>query len=436
MDMAASARDPIGILKAQAATRLPELLPLRYERMRASPFAFLRGAAAIMAADLAARVPSTGLVPAVQPPAVQPPAVQLCGDAHLANFGCYASPEGSPIFDVNDFDETLPGPFDWDVKRLAASLVVSGREQGLSQTRCRALAARSARQYRRHMRRLAGLPPLDAWLSSIDMRAAIDAIDHHKLRRRLHHRLRHATDASLDHYDLVGSKSGRPVIREDAAGRTRHLPAYAATIEAAFAAYLGNLPPPFSELAQRYRLVDSAFKVVGVGSVGTFCAIGLFASENGAPLMLQLKEAQPSALAAATGAPPATGPEGRRVVIGQRRLQAQSDVFLGWTPTPIDGRCFYVRRLKDTRLARIGATIEADMLPFTAALCGRALARAHGRTGMARQLSAAMDDAFDRDVADFAEAYAGQTEADHAAFCQALDSGGLAVPATPATGPA
>ena len=423
-----SARDPLGILQAQAATRLPELLPLRYERMRASPFAFLRGAAAIMAADLAA---------ADRAGAAGKPVVQLCGDAHLANFGCYASPEGNPIFDVNDFDETFPGPFDWDIKRLATSLVLSGREQGMSAGQCRALAARSARHYRRHIGRLARMPPLDAWHSTIDMGAAIDAIGRHSLRRRLHRRLRHATEASLDHYDLVGRSGGQLVIPEDRAGRTRHLPTYRPAIDAAFAAYFDNLQPPFSELMARYRLMDSAFKVVGIGSVGTFCAIGLFASGAtslfasgaGAPLMLQLKEAQPSALA--MGRPPSDALEGRRVVIGQRRLQAQSDIFLGWTPAPIDNRQFYVRRLKDSRLAQVSAVIEADMLPFTASLCGRTLARAHGRTGDAPALAASIGgDAFDQTIADFAEGYADQTRADHAAFCHALDSGALAMPKT------
>ncbi len=418
------ARDPVAILAAQEAGRLPELLPLRYERMRASPLAFLRGAAAIMASDLAAES-SAG------------PIVQLCGDAHLANFGCYASPEGSPVFDVNDFDETLPGPFDWDLKRLAASLVVSSREHGLSAARCRALARRSARHYRRHMLRLTKLPPLEAWQSTIDMRAAIDSIDHHKLRRRLERRVRAATEASLDHYDLVGGTAGRMSIHDDAQDhRVEHLPVHAATIDAAFAAYPATLQPQFADLAARYRLVDRAFKVVGIGSVGTFCAIGLFASEHGAPLLLQLKEAQRSVLATATYAPAPTLPQGERVVTGQRRLQAQSDIFLGWTPAPIDGRDFYVRRLKDARLSRLGATLETDMLSFAASLCGRTLARAHGRTGDAAKLAAAMDgaqgDGFAHAIADFAEAYADQTERDHAVFCRALDAGAL--PVRPAAG--
>jgi uncharacterized protein (DUF2252 family) len=413
-------QDPIAILAAQAATRLPELLPLRYERMRASPFAFLRGSAAVMAADLAT-LPGPG------------PLVQLCGDAHLANFGAYASPEGNPVFDVNDFDETLAGPFDWDLRRLATSLVVSGREHALPAKQCRNLAKRAARHYRKHLKRLAGLPPLEAWHSTIDLRAAIADIDPHGLRRRLEKRLRAVLDSAIEHYDLVTSDGAGPAIADQ--GNTRHLPAHAATIRAAFTAYPETLQPQFADLLVRYRLVDCAFKVVGIGSVGTFCAIGLFTSADGAPLLLQLKEAQTSCLEGPTGAPPRTL-QGERVVTGQRRLQAQSDIFLGWTATPIHGRDFYVRRLKDSRLARIGDTIEADLLPFTAALCGRTLARAHGRAGDAARLSAAIapaDDhhAFDNAIADFACAYADQTAMDHAAFCRALDDGTLPTPASP-----
>jgi uncharacterized protein (DUF2252 family) len=395
----------LAILAAQNANRLPELIPLRAERMRASPFAFFRGSAAIMAADLAT-LPHPG------------PTVQLSGDAHLANFGAYASPEGNPVFDLNDFDETLPGPFDWDLRRLATSLILSAREHALPPKECRALATRAARHYRRHLERLAKLPPIDAWHSTIDLRAAIQAIDQPKLRRRLEKRLRAAPDASIDHYNLVDTSGAHPRIAEQE--NTRHLPTYTATITAAFAAYPQTLQPQYQDLLARYRLTDSAFKVVGIGSVGTFCAIGLFLSEAGAPLLLQLKEAQTSVLSAPTNAPPRAA-EGERVVTGQRRLQAQSDIFLGWTPLPIDNRDFYVRRLKDSRLSNIGTAIEADALPFTAALCGRTLARAHGRAGDAARLHPATDvDHFEDMIADFAVAYADQAELDYEAFKNVL----------------
>jgi uncharacterized protein (DUF2252 family) len=412
--------DPVAILAAQGAGRLAEFLPLRTERMRASAFAYLRGSAAVMAADLATQ-PQSGLT------------VQLCGDAHLANFGSYASPEGTPVFDVNDFDETFPGPFEWDLKRLATSLVLSGREAGFSNRDCRSLAARSARHYRKHMTRLSGLSPLAAWQSTIDLRAAIAAIDHHRLRRRLEKRLQHSLQASLAHYDLVDTVDGRLVIRER--GTTRHRPEYAATIDAALQAYTSSLLPHYADLVGRYQLVDRAMKVVGIGSVGTFCAIGLFASAGGAPLLLQVKQAQTSVLQRALNAPASAMSAGQRVVTGQRRMQAQTDIFLGWTPGPVDGREFYVRRLKDSRLANIGAAIEADMLPFTAALCGRTLARAHGRTTEAALIARAITDpddvggeAFDQAIASFAISYADQTERDFTAFCRAADAGAFSPP--------
>ncbi len=405
---------PLAIVAAQASGRLPELLPLRYQRMAASPLAYLRGSAAVMAADLA------GLER-------RGPTVQLCGDAHLANFGVCAAPDGTPVFDVNDFDETMPGPFEWDLMRLAISLVLSGREHGLPARACRALAARAARHYRRHVLRLAEMAPLEAWHSAIDLQAALRAVPHHKLRRRLQRRLRAAWKANAQHYGLVGSEGGQPAIID--AGNTRHLPAYAGTIDAAFAAWPATLQPEYADLAARYTLVDRAFKVVGIGSVGTFCAIGLFTAPQGGSLLLQLKQAQASVLAGPLGAPPVAS-DGERVVRGQRRLQARSDAFLGWTPSPVDGRQFYVRRLKDSRLAAIGAALEADELAFSAALCGRTLARAHGRAGDAARIAPAFvsDDegaGLDAAVVAFAESYADQTELDHAAFCRALKDGTL-----------
>ncbi len=414
-DVPPGRQDPVAILAGQGESRIRSLLPLRYQRMRASPFAYFRGSAAVMAADLATQK-STGL------------RVQLCGDAHLVNFGSYASPEGNPVFDVNDFDETFPGPFEWDVKRLATSFVLSGQEGGLSGTECRALALRAARHYRRHMERLSALTPLEAWHSTIDMATAIAAIDAHRLRRRLEKHLRAALDASEAHYNLI--EDGALVIKD--AGNTQHMPEFADSISAAFLAYPATLQPQYADLLARYRLVDQAIKVVGIGSVGTLCAVGLLASGDGAPLLLQVKEAQDSVLAPYTDAP-AHSCQGERVVTGQRRLQAQSDIFLGWTSTPIEGRHFYVRRLKDSRLAQIGAILEADMLSFAAGLCGRTLARAHGRAGDAALLAGYMSDrdggdgdSFDQAIASFATAYAAQTTRDYVAFCAALDGGTLA----------
>ena len=390
--------------------------------MRASAFAFLRGAAAIMAADLGGQ-PNTGLHG------------QLCGDAHLANFGSYASPEGNPVFDVNDFDETHQGPFEWDIKRLATSFYVHGRDHALPEADCRALALRCVRHYRRHMERLASLPPLEAWNSSIDMRRALEAIAPHKLRRRLEKRMQHALDDTQAHYNLVDEAT--ETIKDG--GNTRHMHAYADTINAAFAAYPATLQPQYADLVSRYTLADRAMKIVGIGSVGTLCAIGLYVSGDGAPLLLQVKEATDSMLAPFASTPSPKCP-GERVVTGQRRLQAQSDIFLGWTKKPVDGRHFYVRRLKDSRLANVGAALETDMLPFAAGLCGRTLARAHGRAGDAALLAGYMGEgeSFDEAIAGFAEAYADQTKQDYAAFCEATEKNGIdgnkiggAVPAPP-----
>lgn len=409
MDATFGRGDPLDILAAQARHRIAELLPLRYERMRASPFAFFRGAAAIMAADLGA-APHSGVV------------VQLCGDAHLQNFGSFASPEGLPLFDVNDFDETIPGPFEWDVKRLAASLAVCARSERYGKSFARSLAARAARHYRRHMRELARLSPLAVWQSRIDLDAAIEATPP-KLRRRLRRRLRAALAAHGAQYGLV-AEGVPPLLRDH--GFTRHVAAYAPLMRAAFAAYPASQPPHVRALLARYRLEDVAFKVVGVGSVGTFCAIGLFLADHGAPLLLQLKEAQASVLAPYL---PACGTEnqGERAVFGQRMMQAAPDVFLGWAAEPVDGRCFYVRSLKDGRLADLGTLIEEEALEFAAELCGRTLARAHARSGDPAAVSGAMGEAqsFETAIADFAAEYVELNEADYARFCAAHDSGRL-----------
>jgi len=400
--------DPVAILAAQGKSRIRELLPERYRRMRASPFTFYRGAAAIMAADLGSQ-PHSGLM------------VQLSGDAHVQNFGSYASPEGTPVFDANDFDETLPGPFEWDVKRLAASLAVCGRVNGLADPQCHALAARCARHYRRHMGRLTEQTPLQAWHARIDLVREIDHIDEHKLRRRVQKRLQAALDAHDAAFGLV-DKHTPAKIRDH--GTTTHIDAYTGIIEGAFASYPATQPPFMQALLGRYRLADTAFKMVGVGSVGTFCAIGLFLSADGAPLLLQLKEAQASVLAPFAG-PSAYINHGERVATGQRTMQAETDVFLGFSAKPVGKRHFYVRRVKDGKLADVGATLEADALPFAAALCGKTLARAHARGGDAATLTGYMGDGdgFDTAIADFAMAYADQTQLDWERFCQALDTG-------------
>ena len=406
-------RNPVDVLAAQGRTRIQELLPTRYERMRASAFAFLRGSAAVMAADLASR-PHTGLT------------TQLCGDAHLANFGSFASPEERPLFDVNDFDETLPGPFEWDVKRMAASFAVCGADAALEKAARKALAARTVRAYRKHMARLAKLSPFNVWHSRIDLAEAIDAVGDRAVRRGVKKRLQTAMRALDAQYALVERTDKGPRIRDH--GTTEHIDRFRPDIEAVFDAYRLSAPTHLDCLFRHYRLADTAFKVVGVGSVGTFCALGLFVSEDGEPLLLQAKEAQASVLG--VGLPPSVfAHQGERVVAGQRVMQAEPDIFLGWPPAQIGGRWFYVRRLKDSRLANVGTVLETQALDFAASLCGRTLARAHARGGDAATLSGYMGEgaSFDDAVADFAMSYAEQTVRDWQDFCAALENGRLGI---------
>ena len=404
-----SRRDPVEVLIEQGKNRIAELLPLRYARMKCDPFAFLRGAAAIMAADLAAG-PSTGF------------RVQACGDCHLANFGAYASPEGTPVFDVNDFDETIPAPFEWDVKRVAASLAVAGRVAKASDRECRLLARTAAKSYRRHLGRLALLPPLAAWSSHIDLAGAIADIDSNRIRERIERRRETILQSTAEHFGLVERKNGDWKIK-DKLPLVRHLSHHELHAHQAFGSYAETLQEDRRVLLQRYHRRDVAFKTVGVGSVGTFCAIGLFVADDGSPLLLQIKEAQASVLAPFAGASDYAN-HGERVVVGQRMMQAATDVFLGWTRNPINGRHFYVRRLKDARLANIGALLE-EALPFYAKLCGRTLARAHARSGDAVALSGYMGDdgEFDHAIAEFAMAYADQTTRDWHTFLDAIKVG-------------
>ena len=283
---------------------------MRYFRMQADPFAFFRGAAAIMAADLAT-MPSTGI------------RLQACGDAHFANFGSYATPEGTPIFDLNDFDETLPCPFEWDVKRLAASLAVAGRVAQLTKKKCGTLACIAARSYRQYMAELAPMPPVVAWSQRIDLVKAVADIDSIKLRRKMQKRLADLLKSGARQFGLVEEHRGGLRIREKPP-LVRRLDKHELHARKAFASYAKTLQEDRRVLLQRYALQDVAFKVVGVGSVGTFCAIGLLVSGSGAPLLLQIKEAQQSVLAPFAGASDYSN-QGQRVVVGQRMLQAATD---------------------------------------------------------------------------------------------------------------
>jgi uncharacterized protein (DUF2252 family) len=406
---AADRPDPVRILIEQGTSRIHELLPIRYGRMSTDPFAFLRGAAAVMAVDLA-HTPATGI------------RMQACGDAHLANFGSYATPEGSPVFDVNDFDETLPAPFEWDVKRLATSLVVAGRVAQYSEKAARDLARTTTRSYRKHMARLAELQPVDAWNQRVNLARAIAAIGQPRLRGAMEKHLADVLESGAKHFGLPEETDGRAHIREKPP-LVYHLSKHALPAQKAFASYAETLQEDRRVLLHRYCLRDVAFKVVGVGSVGTFCAIGLLTSGDGSPLLLQIKEAQESVLA------PFAGPDytnhGERVVIGQRMMQAATDVFLGWTRDPIDNRYFYVRRLKDSRLADVGTQLQQAALPFYASLCGRTLARAHARAGDPALVSGYLGSGtvFEEAISEFALVYGDQTEKDWSGFLAAIKAG-------------
>ncbi|MEV0092536.1 DUF2252 domain-containing protein [Streptomyces sp. NPDC050738] len=405
--------DPIAILEAQARTRVPELVPIRYGRMAASRFAFLRGAPAVMAADLAS-VPHTGLT------------VQLCGDAHLSNFGFFASPERALLFDLNDFDETLPGPFEWDVKRLAASIAVAARENGGTDRSALAAAQSAVRSYRTHMRRLADRSELDVWYERLDTAELLPAV-----RKANRAQVGAALEKARGRTSLH-ALAKLTAVGPDGERRIHHDPPLLEPITAqdlslvheAYEDFLRSVPDDRRALLSRYRLVDAARKVVGVGSVGTRCFIVLLEGRTvGDPLFLQVKEAEESVLAAHLG-PSAHRHQGRRVVAGQQLTQAASDIFLGWATGPA-GRFFYWRQLKDMKGSVEVNSLTAPMLVRYAALCGQALAGAHARSGDRAAIASYLGraDTFDTTVAAWALAYADRTEADHAALLAAIDAG-------------
>jgi uncharacterized protein (DUF2252 family) len=396
--------------------RIASLLPIRYDRMRASPFAFFRGGAAIMAADLA-DTPMTGLW------------VQACGDCHLANFGTFASPEGTPVFDVNDFDETLPAPFEWDIKRLAASFAIDALSRDLGEKTACCLAGAAVQAYRRHIQELVRIDPLSAWRSRVDIADVLGGIPETKLRARELKRLQTATEAGHAGYPgLIERVKGQWRIKEKPpliwplSGQRDNT--HEIVARTAFESYKLSLPEERRILLDRYELADVAFKVVGVGSVGTFCAIGLFVTRDDQTLLLQLKEAQASALAPYTG-PSLYSNQGQRVVVGQRIMQTVPDIFLGWTEDRGDDQQCYIRQLKDSRLALIGSDLVEGALPYHATLCGVTLARAHARSGDSARIAGYIGTgrAFDNAIASFAIAYAAQNQADWRLFLEAIKAG-------------
>jgi uncharacterized protein (DUF2252 family) len=410
-------KDPVAILEAQGRTRLQKLVPIRYARMLASPFAFLRGAAAIMAQDLSGS-PVTGID------------VQACGDMHMANFGVFASAERNVIFGINDFDETFPGPWEWDLKRLAASVVVGGRFLVADRELCGAASHSAVGSYRRRIREYAGMGHLETWYATI-READVLAVLSPAVRRRAEQMFAKArgrghiqvleklTNLVDDKHHIV--EDAPLIVRDRLTEQGKPL---APVLDLVLGRYLASLPNDRQVLMSRYRLVDAARKVVGVGSVGTRCWVLLFQGASAAdPLFLQVKEAQASVLA-----PYVKGPrfdnQGQRVVVGQRLIQPAPDIFLGWAE--IEHLHYYVRQLRDMKG---GVEFDPDnwqregLLEYSA-LCGWALALAHAKSGDAAMIagytgkSEALDDA----LTGFAVAYANQTERDHAALEKAARS--------------
>ena len=406
----AGRRSPLALLEESDRRRLPELVPVRHARMAASPFAFLRGTPAVMAHDLAA-TPVTGIT------------VQACGDAHLLNFGLFATPERNLSFGLNDFDETLPAPWEWDVKRLATSFVVAARTAGFDQAVGRRAAQAAVCTYREQLARYAGMRLLDVWYSRVDA-SAIIALARGRRRRVVADRLARAQHhTSLDALprltEAVGD--GRRFV-EDPPLLTHVEECHTGWAEEVLARYRTTLSDERRLLLGRFRTQDAARKVVGVGSVGTRCYVLLLLGDrHDDPLLLQVKQATASVLEPYAGRSRYRHP-GHRVVNGQRLLQTASDIFLGWTS---DGAAdYYVRQLWDMKGSVSLDTLDpADLVPY-GRLCGWVLARAHARSGDAAAISGYLGtgDRFDRAVADFAEAYADQTEADHAAFVRSRGS--------------
>ncbi|MGB2710733.1 MAG: DUF2252 domain-containing protein [Conexibacter sp.] len=404
------------------------MVPIRYGRMAASPFAFFRGAAAVMAADLADS-PHSGI------------RVQLCGDAHLANFGGFASPERDLVFDLNDFDETLPGPWEWDLKRLAASAAVAARERGWRQREQRATARGAVAGYRDALRALADKPTLEIWYARVDERALSEQIRARSGARELANFERTVSKARRKDSTRAFSKlahhvDGRPRIVSDPpliVPIEELLPAdqaqeFELRMRELIGVYRASLPADRRHLLDRFSFADIAHKVVGVGSVGTRAWVLLMLGrDTGDPLFLQCKEAQASVLEPFAGAS-RFGNQGRRVVEGQRLMQAASDIFLGWLRTVgIDGktRDFYVRQLWDWKSSANLDAMEPDGMAAYAQLCGATLARAHARAGDAVAIAAYLGSggACDRAIAAYAVAYAEQNERDHAALLDAIASG-------------
>jgi uncharacterized protein (DUF2252 family) len=415
--------DPLQLLEESSEGRLPELIPVRYGRMLHSPFTWYRGAALNMAADLAG-TPVSGL------------RVQACGDCHLLNFGFYATPERREIFDISDLDETLPAPWEWDVKRLGASFVLASRHNGHSENDARNAALACVRSYRERMGEYSQMRVLDVWYAHIDLDKLIPMIRDTEWQQRLRKRLARARERSvLEHEfpELVTTAGLAPSIKENPPlifhPREKGRDEYSAAVQDAFAAYRATLPEHRRLLLDRFKIMDMAIKVVGVGSVGTVCTLVLLMAGQEDPLFLQIKEARLSVLEPYAGKSIYAN-HGQRVVMGCQFMQSASDIFLGWTEGLLGGtRRYYVRQLKDVKIKPLVEVYTPSAMFQYAELCGWTLARAHARSGEPAKISGYLgrSDQFDEAIADFSLAYADQSERDYELLVKAVRAGKLEV---------
>ena len=408
--------DAVELVLAAEQGRHPELLPLRHGRMVRSAFTFYRGAALTMASDLAS-TPVTGV------------RVQCCGDAHLCNFGGFATPERRVIFGINDLDETLPAPWEWDVKRLATSFVIASRDNGLRDDVAREMALSCVRSYRESMAEFSELRTLELWYHSLGADELIAGIKDPDSRDRALKRLQKERSKSVaeDIFPkLVEKKGDRPLIKDQlptifhAEG---HPPGEVhKVVRDALAAYSATLHSSYRSLLERYQLRDAAIKVVGIGSVGTMCWVLLFTAGEGDPLFLQVKEARASVLEPYAGRSEFTH-KGQRVINGYRLMQPASDIFLGWTSGP--KRDYFIRQLRDIKISARVETFGKTEMGIYAGWCGRALALSHARAGHPAILGGYMgkSDTFDQAIGSFSMAYADQNERDHAALARAVKQG-------------
>jgi uncharacterized protein (DUF2252 family) len=405
-------KDPVDIIIASNEGRLEDLIPIRHGRMMVSPFTFLRGSAAVMAYDLS-HTPTTGLT------------VQACGDCHLSNFGLFATPERNLIFDVNDFDETIPGPWEWDLKRLVASVYVGYSQSGMSSKEAYGLSVLCANAYRRAMRRMAGMKALDIWYFQFDIDTLIEAANDSEVKKRFK-AANEAARKRVHEYvfpKITEAVDGKSKIVDDPP-LVMHFDKTSANedMTQVLSEYRDSMPYNIQVVLDRYKLADTARKVVGVGSVGTRCVFMLLEARENDPLLLQIKEARDSVFEPYVKKSKFRN-NGQRVVVGQKIMQSASDMFLGWTK--YKGRDFYVRQLKDMKFS---AVIENHPLPMARTYvitCAMVLAKAHGRSGDPALIAGYLGkgDAFDYAMADFAKGYAAQTAKDHQAMLDAIESG-------------